>query len=66
MRRVLQHPRRHVLSSVRAVAKEVNADPATLLRTVQAMGFSTYKDFQRYLHELSVISATPLESNDDS
>jgi RpiR family carbohydrate utilization transcriptional regulator len=61
MRRVLQHPRRHVLSSVRAVAKEVNADPATLLRTVQAMGFSTYKDFQRYLHELSVMSATPLD-----
>src|ERR1700735_2970846 len=59
--RVLEHPRQHVLSSVRELAKEVNVDPATLLRTVQAMGFSTYKDFQRYLQELSVISATPLD-----
>lgn len=61
MGRVLEHPRRYVLFSVRALAKEVNVDPATLLRTVQAMGFSTYKDFQRYLHELSVMSATPLD-----
>jgi DNA-binding MurR/RpiR family transcriptional regulator len=59
--RVLEHPRQHVLSSVRELAKEVNVDPATLLRTVQAMGFSTYKDFQRYLQELSVMSATPLD-----
>lgn len=61
MRCVLEHPRQHVLSSVRALAEEVKVDPANLLRTVQAMGFDTYKEFQRYLHELSVIRATPLE-----
>jgi DNA-binding MurR/RpiR family transcriptional regulator len=61
MRRVLEHPREHVLSSVRMLAKKVKTDPANLLRTVQAMGFTTYKDFQHYLHELSVIGATPLD-----
>ena len=61
MQRILEHPREHVLLSVRTLAKEVKAEPSTLLRTVQAMGFDTYKDFQRYLHELSVIVATPLD-----
>jgi RpiR family carbohydrate utilization transcriptional regulator len=61
MQRVLEHPREHVLLSVRTLAKEVKAEPSTLLRTVQAMGFDTYKDFQRYLHEFSVIVATPLD-----
>jgi RpiR family carbohydrate utilization transcriptional regulator len=61
MQRVLEHPREYVLLSVRTLAKEVKAQPSTLLRTVQAMGFDTYKDFQRYLQELSVIVATPLD-----
>jgi DNA-binding MurR/RpiR family transcriptional regulator len=61
MQRVLEHPREHVLSSVRMLAKKVKADPATLLRAVHGMGFATYKDFQHYLHELSVIGATPLD-----
>ena len=66
MRQVLEKPREHVLSSIRALAGELDVDPATLARTVQAMGFGTYKDFQRYLHELSVLRATPLELMTDS
>jgi DNA-binding MurR/RpiR family transcriptional regulator len=61
MQRVLENPRQHVLSSIRTLAKELKAQPSTVLRAVQAMGFDTYKDFQRYLHELSVIVATPLD-----
>ena len=61
MQRVLENPRQHVLSSIRTLAREMRAQPSTLLRAVQAMGFDTYKDFQRYLHELSVIVATPLD-----
>jgi RpiR family carbohydrate utilization transcriptional regulator len=61
MQRVLENPRQHVLSSIRTLARELKAQPSTVLRAVQAMGFDTYKDFQRYLHELSVIVATPLD-----
>lgn len=61
MQPILENPRQHVLSSIRTLAREVKAQPSTILRAVQGMGFATYKDFQHYLHELSVIVATPLD-----
>jgi len=66
MQPILENPRQHVLSSIRTLAREIKAQPSTVHRAVQAMGFSTYKDFQRYLHELSVIVATPLDLMEQS
>jgi DNA-binding MurR/RpiR family transcriptional regulator len=61
IRPVLEHPREYVLSSVRGMAEKLELDPSTLLRTILAMGFSHYRDFQRYLHELSIAHATSLD-----
>lgn len=61
IRPVLEHPREYVLLSVRALARKLNTDPATTLRIVRGMGFSSYREFQRYLHELAIAYATPLE-----
>ena len=57
----LENPRRHVLMSVRELAGELGSDPATTLRIVKAMGFRSYRDFQHYLHELSIAHATSLD-----
>lgn len=57
----LQEPNRYVLHSVRALAQELGSDPATLLRIINAMGFGAYREFQHYLHELSIAHATSLE-----
>jgi len=65
IRRVLEHPREYVLLSVRSLAQTLKLDPSTLLRTVLAMGFSEYKHFQWYLHELSVAHATSLDLTGD-
>jgi DNA-binding MurR/RpiR family transcriptional regulator len=35
--------------------------PSKIVRIVQALGFGSYKDFQHYLHDLSVTSATVLD-----
>ncbi len=66
IRRVLEHPRDYVLLSVRSLAQKLKLDPSTLLRTILAMGFSEYRHFQWYLHELSVAHATSLDLTGDA
>lgn len=61
IRPVLEHPREYVLLSIRGLAHKIKSDPATTFRVVQSMGFRGYREFQRYLHELSVATATPLD-----
>ena len=60
IRPLLEHPRRYVLHSLRDLAKELDSAPATLLRIARDMGFPKFHEFRRYLHELSVAQATPL------
>ena len=62
IRPVLENPRSFVLLSVRALAGRLGTDPATTVRIVQGLGFETYKDFQRHLHDLSVAYATSLDT----
>src|SRR5580698_6765914 len=59
---VLESPREFVLLNVRDMARRLSTGPATIIRIVQALGFQGYKDFQHYLHDLSVTSATILDS----
>jgi RpiR family carbohydrate utilization transcriptional regulator len=61
IRPVLESPREFVLMSVRSMAERLHADPATTVRIVQGMGFPSYRDFQKFLHELSVARATSLD-----
>jgi DNA-binding MurR/RpiR family transcriptional regulator len=61
IRPLLEQPRRYVLLSLRGTSREIKSDPATLLRTVRAMGFKQYQDFQRYLHDRCIAFSTPLE-----
>ena len=61
VRPLLEQPRGYVLLSLRDLAEKLHSAPATLLRIVREMGFSSYHDFRRYLHELSVAQATSLD-----
>ncbi|SRR5712692_798026 len=58
---ILEHPYDYVLLSARELARRLKRDSATLVRTVRAMGFRNYREFQQYLQELSIAHATPLE-----
>jgi RpiR family carbohydrate utilization transcriptional regulator len=62
IRPVLESPREFVLLNVRDMAKRLATGPATVVRIVQALGFDSYKDFQHYLHDLSITSSTILDS----
>jgi RpiR family transcriptional regulator, carbohydrate utilization regulator len=62
IRPVLENPRDFVLLNVRDMARRLGTAPTTVVRVVQALGFESYKDFQHYLHDLSVTSATILDS----
>jgi DNA-binding MurR/RpiR family transcriptional regulator len=62
IRPVLEEPRPYVLLSLRGVSRKLKIDPATVLRTVQAMGFPRYRDFQQYLHERSIAFSTSLDA----
>jgi DNA-binding MurR/RpiR family transcriptional regulator len=62
IRPILEHPREYVLLSVRAMAKRLNTDPATIVRIVQGLGFGSYREFQKHLHELSLAFATSLDT----
>jgi RpiR family transcriptional regulator, carbohydrate utilization regulator len=62
IRPILEHPREYVLLSVRALAKHLHTDPATIVRIVHGLGFENYKQFQRHLHELSLAFATSLDT----
>jgi len=62
IRPALERPREFVLLSVRNAADRLNSDPATIIRIVRGLGFETYRDFQRYLQDLTVAHATSLDS----
>jgi DNA-binding MurR/RpiR family transcriptional regulator len=62
IRPILEHPREYVLLSVRALAKRLHTDPATIVRIVHGLDFENYKQFQRHLHELSLAFATSLDT----
>jgi RpiR family carbohydrate utilization transcriptional regulator len=62
IRPILEHPREYVLLSVRAMAHQLKTDPATVVRIVQGLGFSSYREFQHHLHELSIAFATPVDT----
>jgi RpiR family transcriptional regulator, carbohydrate utilization regulator len=66
VRPILEHPRDYVLLSVRAMAKRLQTDPATVVRIVRGLGFATYRDFQRHLHDLSIAFATSLDTMQSS
>jgi RpiR family carbohydrate utilization transcriptional regulator len=61
IRPVLENPREFVLISVRSMAKRLKSDPATTVRIVRAMGFPGYREFQKFLHDLSIAHATSFE-----
>jgi DNA-binding MurR/RpiR family transcriptional regulator len=61
IRPVIESPREFVLLSVRSLAKRLKSDPATTVRIVRAMGFAGYREFQKFLHELSIAHATSFE-----
>ena len=62
VRPIFESPRDFVLLNVRDVARRLSVGSATVVRIVRALGFRGYKDFQHYLHDLSVTSATILDS----
>jgi len=59
---VLDRPRDYVLLSVRKLAEALGADAMAVLRAIRDMGFATYPEFRRYLHELSLVQATQLDT----
>lgn len=61
LRPVLENPRAYVLLSARQLARRLKVDPATAVRVTKKLGFETYREFQHYLHELSVTQATSLD-----
>jgi DNA-binding MurR/RpiR family transcriptional regulator len=61
MRPVFEHPRDYVLLNIREFGQKLQVDPATISRTVTAMGFRSYREFQKYLHQLSIAHSTALE-----
>jgi DNA-binding MurR/RpiR family transcriptional regulator len=62
IRPAFERPREFVLLSVRALAQRLRTDPATMIRIVRGMQFASYRDFQHYLHELSIALATSLDT----
>jgi DNA-binding MurR/RpiR family transcriptional regulator len=62
IRPVLEDPRRFLFLSIRALARKLRTDTATLLRATRGMGFSGYPEFRRYVHELTIAHATSLDS----
>src|ERR1700688_296428 len=62
IRPILEHPREYVLLSVRAMAKRLRTDPATVVRIVRGLGFSSYREFQHHMHELSLAFDTSLDT----
>lgn len=62
IRLAFERPREFVLLSVRATAQRLKTDPATMIRIVRGMQFGSYREFQHYLHELSIAHATSLDT----
>jgi RpiR family transcriptional regulator, carbohydrate utilization regulator len=61
IRPVLEQPREYVLLSIRELGAKRGVDAATVSRTIAAMGFARYREFQRYLHQLSIAQTTALD-----
>jgi RpiR family carbohydrate utilization transcriptional regulator len=61
IRPVLEHPRDYILLNIRELASRLQVDPATVSRTILAMGFPGYREFQRYLHQLSIAHTTAFD-----
>lgn len=61
IRPVLEQPRDYVLLSIHELAARRQVDAATVSRTIVAMGFPSYRDFRRYLHQLSIANSTALD-----
>lgn len=61
LRPVLENPRDYVLLSARQLARRLKVDPATAVRVTRKLGFGTYREFQHYLHELSITQTTSLD-----
>jgi DNA-binding MurR/RpiR family transcriptional regulator len=62
LRPVLENPRGFVLLSVRDMAKRLGTDPATIVRIVRVLGFDTFREFQKHLHDLSIAYATSADT----
>ena len=62
LRPILEQPRGFVLLSVRDMAKRLGTDPATLVRIVRALGFPSFREFQKHLHDLSIAFATSADT----
>ena len=62
LRPVLEQPRGFVLLSVRDMAKRLNTDPATVVRIVRVLGFLSFREFQKHLHDLSIAFATSADT----
>lgn len=61
IRPALESPHEFILLTVRDMAERLGTDPATTVRIFRVLGFGTYKEFQRYSHELSLANATSLD-----
>src|SRR5215475_1694599 len=62
IRPIFEHPRSFVLSSVRVMAQRLGTDPATVVRIVRGLGFPGFREFQHYLHDLSLAYATSADT----
>src|ERR1043166_7870266 len=62
LRPVLEQPRGFVLLSVRDMAKRLHTDPATIVRIVRVLGFPSFREFQKHLHDLSIAYATSADT----
>ena len=62
IRPVLENPQDFVLLSARSLGRRLGINAATVVRITQKMGFPAYRDFQRYLHDLSIAKATSLDA----
>src|SRR2546430_16746238 len=58
IRPIFEHPRSFVLSNVRSMAERLGTDPATVVPIVRGLGFPGVREFQHYLHDLSLALAT--------
>ncbi|MFC6644163.1 MurR/RpiR family transcriptional regulator [Granulicella cerasi] len=66
IRPVFENPGEFVLLNVRDLAKRVDTAAATVVRIVRELGFESYREFQRYLHELAVKNSTILDTAQSS
>ena len=62
IRPAFDRPREFVLLPVRAAAKKLRTDPATMVRIVRGLKFESYREFQHYLQELAIAHATSLDT----